>query len=204
MEYFWPSRLDTYMLCQFDVNLSGFGKLSHILKSQKHNMTDHPSDVNCRPIKATWFRIMLVDGYFKLRSFLPFMLPFCVFSYKIQFEVSLGLWLIQIMMMVLVIIIIEQMEQCVTGLQKYLHPRSSCKFWILQRKSFHLGKNLIKGHFECERVSTPIMLQALSLSNRFPICLVHESPRHRFFFLVTASVTPPCRVLSWSFIQNGN
>lgn len=146
----------------------------------------------------------LVDGYFKLWSFLPFMLPFCVFSYKIQLEVSLGLWLRKTVMMVLVIIIIEQMEQCVIGLQKYLHPRSSCKLWILQRKSFPLGKNLFKEHFECESVSAPIMLQALSLSNRFPICLEHESPRHSFFPLVSASVTPPCRVLSWSFIQNGN
>ena len=57
-------------------------------------------------IKVMWFRVMLVDGYFKLWSFLPFMLPFCVLSYKIQFEVSLGLWLTKVVMMVWVIIII--------------------------------------------------------------------------------------------------
>ena len=57
------------MLCQFDVNLSGFGKLSHILKSQKHNMTDYPSDETVGRLRQHG------SGHFGRRVFQAMKLP---------------------------------------------------------------------------------------------------------------------------------
>jgi hypothetical protein len=54
-------------------------KVSNAFKSQKQNMIEHPSDKNWSQIEVICCRVMLIDKYFKLYSFLHLYLTF-IFS----------------------------------------------------------------------------------------------------------------------------